>query len=357
MVFGRTPGRAVLILWLWAVTAGRAAELPAWTWTGETMGSRYRVTVVAPPESPDLRARVAEEVEQRLQEINRQMSHYLPESELSRFNRAPAGRAVAVSPELAAVTRFALEMSRRSGGAFDPTLGPLINLWGFGEKGPALAPPGEEAVARARELVGWRAVEVTPQQALRKRKAGVALNLSALAKGYAVDEMMRVLRRHQLTNAYVSIAGEIRVSGHNPRGSKWRIGISAPLELWREKDPLAAAVELEDVAISTSGDYQKFFYDAQGRRLAHILDPRTGWPVQHGLGSVTVVAPEGLQADALSTTLFVLGPEAGLKFVEEWKEAAALFIVREKGEGEFRLIPSARWAQRTGWRPPDGEKP
>jgi thiamine biosynthesis lipoprotein len=352
MSFVLTAGRCFLLLGWLTVLRVVGADLPTWTWTGETMGSRYRVTVVAPPDSAELRARLEREVEQRLQEINRQMSHYLPDSELSRFNRAPEGEAVRVGVELATVTRFALEMSRRSGGAFDPTLAPLINLWGFGEQGPVLAPPAEEAVQKARELVGWQAIEVTPQNELRKRKAGASLNLSALAKGYAVDEMWRVLQRHQLTNVYVSIAGEIRVAGHNARGGPWRIGISAPLELWRENDPLAAAVELRDTAISTSGDYQKFFHDAQGRRLAHILDPRTGRPVQHQLGSVTVVAPEGMQADALSTTLFVLGPEEGLKFVEGWTNAAALFIVREKEGEAFRLIPSSRWARFTGWQTP-----
>lgn len=342
--------------WPWLAVAQPAPtpELPVWTWSGETMGSPYRVTVVEPPSAQGWRARLQEEIERRLKEINRQMSHYQPDSELSQFNQAPAEVPFPVSQELAAVCRFAFEMSRRSQGAFDPTLAPLINLWGFGEKGPALAPPTAEAIQRARAQVGWTLVEVTPRQELRKTRAGVAINLSALAKGYAVDEMWRVLHRHGLTNVYVSIAGEIRVSGHNPRGGPWRIGISAPIELWRDKDPLAAAVELRDSAISTSGDYQKFFHDAQGRRLSHLLDPRTGWPVQHKLGSVTVVAPDGLQADALSTTLFVLGPEEGMQFIESWTNAAALFIVRE-AENQFRLLPSTRFSTLTRWRPPTPE--
>ncbi|MCX8157032.1 MAG: FAD:protein FMN transferase [Verrucomicrobiae bacterium] len=336
-----------LILWLVAQVA-LAADLPVWTWGGETMGSKYRISVVAPPEGAAVRERVQQEVAERLREINRQMSHYLPESELSQFNRAPAGKLVPVSPELATVIRFAVRVGRESGGAFDLTLAPLINLWGFGEQGPALALPSEEAIAAARALVDWRAVEVTTANALRKTREGLSLNLSGLAKGYAVDEIWRVLQRHGLTNVYVSIAGEIRVSGHSPRGGSWKIGISAPLELWREHDPMAAMVELRQGAVSTSGDYQKFVYDAQGRRLSHILDPRTGRPVQHALGSVTVVAPEGMQADALSTTLFVLGVEEGLKFVEGWSDAAALFIVREAEGPHFKLVPSRRWARLTG---------
>mgnify|MGYP000719451135 CR=1 FL=1 len=328
------------------------ADLPSWTWAGETMGSRYRVTVANPPDSPTLHSNLIQEVDERLKQINLQMSHYLPESELSRFNKAPAGSPVTISDELELVTRFALEMSRRSNGAFDPTLSPLINLWGFGEAGPALAPPSDAAIQKARQIVGWQKIQFTPQHQLQKQMDGVSLNLSALAKGYAVDEMVRLLQKHGLTNVYASIAGEIRVSGHSPRGGPWRIGISAPLELWRENDPLAAAVELQDMAISTSGDYQKFYYDAEGRRLAHILDPRTGHPVQHDLGSVTVVAPEGIVADALSTTLFVLGAKDGLNFIESWTNAAALFILREKDTQSFRLIPSSRFSKLTGWRAP-----
>jgi thiamine biosynthesis lipoprotein len=140
------------------------------------------------------------------------------------------------------------------------------------------------------------------------------------------------------------------VLGHNPRGTNWQVGITAPLAHWREDDPMATVVSLSNQAISTSGDYQKFFTDAQGRRLCHIFDPKTGWPVQHNVGGVSVVARDNMTADALATTLYVLGPEAGLRFVESWTNAAALFIERE-AEGKFRSVPSSRVASLTGYQP------
>jgi thiamine biosynthesis lipoprotein len=162
--------------------------------------------------------------------------------------------------------------------------------------------------------------------------------------------MVRALERRGYTNLYASIAGEIRVLGCNPRGTRWQIGISAPVPHWREKDPMAAVVALSNQALSTSGDYQKFFADAQGRRLCHIFDAKTGWPVQHDLTGVSVVAGDSLTADALSTVLFVLGHEAGLPFIEERTNAAALFIVRN-ADGTFRQVASSRFRAMTGYQP------
>jgi thiamine biosynthesis lipoprotein len=327
-----------------------AADLPITMWQGNTMGSVYTVKIVGtnlpPPELDALKA----EVDQRLKEINRQMSHYQPDSELSRFNRAPAGTPFKVAPEFARVVRLSLELHRRSQGAFDPTLAPVINLWGFGEKTDQRAVPSEPQLQAALKTVGAQHLSVTDGDQLVKAIPDLSLNLSAIAKGFGVDEMARVLRGHGWTNVYVAIAGEVLALGHSPRGTRWQVGISAPVDNWRENDPMAAVASLSDQAISTSGDYQKFFTDTQGRRLCHILDPRSGWPVQHQVGGVTVVAADSMTADALATTLFVLGPDAGLKFIESWTNAAALFIVRE-AEGRFRPIPSARFAPMTGYRP------
>ena len=178
------------------------------------------------------------------------------------------------------------------------------------------------------------------------RTSGLTINLGGVAKGFGVDEIIRLLRKHKVANAYVSIAGEVRVIGHSPRGTKWRLGISAPLDQWRENDPMAAIVSLSDRSLSTSGDYQNFFLDAQGRRQSHIIDPKTGAPVRHMLGGVSITAPDSMTADALGTTLFVLGPEAGRKFIDSWDGAAALFIVRQP-DGSFQQLPSARFAALT----------
>jgi FAD:protein FMN transferase len=342
-------GSASALLALWC-GLGQAADLPVIAWQGRTMGSPYTVNVVGTNLTQAQTDALKAEVEDLLKEVNRQMSHYQPDSELSRFNRAPANTPFKVSPEFARVVRFSLELYRRSHGAFDPTLAPIINLWGFGEKTDQRAVPPEAELRAAMKTTGCQHLSVTANDELVKDIPELTINLSAVAKGFGVDEMVRVLCRHGLTNIYAAIAGEVRVLGHNPRGTNWQVGITAPLAHWRENDPMAAVVSLCNQALSTSGDYQKFFTDAQGRRLCHIIDPRTGWPVQHNVGGVSVVARDNMTADALATTLYVLGPEAGLRFVESWTNAAALFIVREP-EGKFRSVPSSRFASLTGYQP------
>lgn len=315
------------------------------------MGSPYTVQIAGTNLPASQLDAVRGAIEDCLREVNRQMSHYDPTSELSRFNQAPAGTPFQVSPQFAQVTRFALELARRSGGAFDPTLAPVINLWGFGEQTEVRRVPDPAALAAARRLTGWQHLTVTPRDELVKDLPGLTLNLSAIAKGFGVDEMIRVLAAQGFTNVYAAIAGEVRGRGRNPRGTAWRVGISAPVEHWNERDPMVAVVALTDRAISTSGDYQKFFFDAQGRRLSHLFDPRTGWPVQHDVGGVSVLAADNTTADALGTTLFVLGREAGLRFIDGWTNAAAVFIVRE-AEGRFREVPSARWKELSGQTEP-----
>ena len=325
-------------------------ELPVVTWDGHTMGSVYTVKIVGTNVTSAPVEALKAEVEQRLREVNRQMSHYQPGSELSQFNRTPAHTPFKVSPEFARVMRFAIALNRRSAGAFDPTLGPVVNLWGFGEKTDRRAIPADADLRLALANTGIGHLTLTADDELVKDIPGLAINLSGVAKGFGVDEMVRVLLGRGFTNCYASIAGEVRVHGCNPRGTNWLIGISAPLSHWRDGDPMTAVVSLSSQAISTSGDYQQFFVDLDGRRLSHLFDGRTGWPVQHDVGSVSVVAPDGITADALATTLFVLGREEGMRFIEAWTNAAALFIVRE-AEGRFRTVPSSRFPALTGGQP------
>lgn len=324
--------------------------LPVTAWQGRTMGSDYTVKIVDGKLSEAQVTALKAEIEATLVEVNRQMSNYVPDSELSRFNRAPVNVPFKVAPDFTKVVRWALELSRLSDGAFDPTLGPLINLWGFGEKTKEHVVPSAAVLETAKAKTGWRHLTVAEDGALTKDLPELALDLGAVAKGYGVDQMIKVLRAHGLENVYASIAGEVRVTGHNPRGTKWMLGISVPADNWRENQPMAASVQIANQALSTSGDYQKFFVDAAGRRLCHIIDARTGTPIQHQLAAITVVAPDSMTADGLSTTAFVLGAEAGLKFIESRPEAAALFIVREK-DGSFRQIASSKFAALTGYTP------
>jgi FAD:protein FMN transferase len=341
------PAFALLAL---CASAARGTELPLLTWEGRTMGCTYTVKIVdAQLIEPQVEA-IRTEIEQQLKEVNRQMSHYEPDSELSRFNRCPTNTPFKVSPEFARILRLSRHLHDRSGGAFEPTLGPVINLWGFGEQTGVRQVPAADQLREALRTTGIEHLTITASDELIKEITGLGINLSAIAKGFGVDEMARVLRKHALTNFYVSIAGEVYAQGYNPNKEKWHVGISAPVSNWRIGDPLAAVVSISGQAICTSGDFQKFFFDAQGRRLCHIFDPHTGWPIQHNLGAVSVVASDSTTADGLATTLFVLGAEKGLRFIESWTNAAALFIVRE-AEGKFRSVPSSRFASLTGYQP------
>ncbi|MBI5384128.1 MAG: FAD:protein FMN transferase [Verrucomicrobia bacterium] len=330
-----------------------AAELPLVTWTGETMGSTYTVKIAGTNLAPAFLDTLKKEVDDRLKEVNRQMSHYIADSELSRFNRAPPNQPLKISPEFARVLRFALDLNRRSGGAFDPTLGPVINLWGFGEKTTMRRTPSDDELRAAMKQTGCQHLTLTANNELSKDIAGLTLNLSAIAKGFGVDEMAGVLRRHGLTNLYVSISGDVFADGHNAKGQKWQVGISAPVLEWRPGDPLVTVLALSGQAVSTAGDYQRFFLNTQGRPQGHIFDPRSGRPVQHNLGSVSVVADNCLTTDALDTTLFVLGLEEGLHLIESYTNAAALFTIRE-ADNKFRLNPSSRFTGMTGFKVADG---
>jgi FAD:protein FMN transferase len=328
--------------------AARAADLPFLAWQGNTMGSTYTVKVVEASLNDKQLEELKTEVDLRLQEINRQMSHYQTNSELSRFALAPANRPFPISREFANVVRLAMDLNQRSQGAFDPTLGPVINLWGFGEKTEIRKTPPEAEVKKALALTGCWHLTISANNELIKDIDGLQLNLGAIAKGFGTAEMGRVLRAHGLTNYYVSISGEVLTSGHNPNGQKWQVGISAPVSNWRDGDPLVAVLGVSGQAVSTSGDYQKFFLDENDRRLCHIFDAKTGHPVQHNLGSVTIVAGNGLLADGLATSTFILGPDAGLRFIEGYTNAAALFIIRE-AEGQFRQVLSSRFTDMTGY--------
>lgn len=332
------------------VHAETPAELPVVAWQGRTMGSPYTVQIVDGNLTDIQITSLKAEIDARLKAINRQMSHYQPDSELSHFNRAPAHTPFKVSPEFARVVRFTLDLCRQSNGALDPTLAPVINLWGFGEMTTQRAVPSDAALENALKKAGWEHLSVTDNDELIKDIPELTINLGAVAKGFAVDEMIRLMQVHGLTNVYASIAGEVRVLGHNSRRTPWRIGISAPVEHWNESNPMAAATSLSNQALSTSGDYQKFFYDGQGRRLCHIFDPVTGRPVQNSIGGVSVTAPDSMTADALGTVLFVLGPDKGISFIETWPNAAALFIIREP-DGHFRQVASSRFSELAGYQP------
>ena len=295
------------------------------------MGTSYSVQIVAPPAELD-RAALAEAITARLAEINRLMSTYQPSSELSRFNNSQTTEWFLVSPELVAVVAAAQRVSAASAGAFDITVGPLVNLWGFGPTPSAEDLPTAGDLQAARARVGWRQLEVQSQPpALRKSRADLSVDLSAIAKGYAVDQLAGLVEAHGLEDYLVEIGGELRGRGVNGRSEPWRIAIERPDANQRA---VFEVVALRDISMATSGDYRNFV-EIDGKRYSHTIDPASGRPVSHRLASVTVLADDCMQADAWATALLVLGPERGLELAEQLG-LAALFIehARDGSDGE-----------------------
>jgi thiamine biosynthesis lipoprotein len=298
---------------------------------GETMGTHWTVTLLAarpPPAGSSWRA----EVEQVLARIDVEMSTWREDSELSRFNASRSDAWFPVSNETARVVAEALAVHRRTDGAFDPTLGPLVELWGFGARPSRALPPEPPAVERARARVGAHALEVRREPpALRKRIVDLEVDLSAIAQGYAVDAVAERLVSRGAERFLVEIGGELRCSGPGPHAGAWHVAIERP-------QPQAAdwqrVLALRDASLATSGTYRNFL-EIAGERFSHLLDPRSGAPVRHTLVSVSVVAPTASLADAFATGLLVLGPEAGPR-VAEREGVAALFVVERGG----RLLES-----------------
>jgi FAD:protein FMN transferase len=343
---------AILLVLLGAGANGiaRAAEVPTnsapapllLTWEGRTMGTTYMVKIAGVAQNDALGAELMSAVEAGFDEINREMSNYQPDSELSRFNSSTSLAPIKVSAEFAKVVRHALALNRDSGGAFDPTVGPLVNLWGFGPAGRRADPPAEAEIAALLPQCGAGHLQVTSQDELQKDIPGLQLDLGGVAKGYGSDVAAQILRDRGYSNIFVAVCGEIVAFGNNPEGTPWQVGVERPIQDLPRGADYSAIVSLSGRALSTSGDTYNYFRDVEGTTYSHILDPATGWPIQHKLASVTVIAPNGLTADGLATTLYVMGPERGLEWIEAHPDYAALFIVRT-GEDEFKLVASSRF--------------
>lgn len=292
---------------------------------GLALGTSFSVKVTTLPPGID-REVLQNKLDSLIEQVNQQMSTYLESSELSRFNRNRSADWQPVSRDLAKVVALALAVSEWSGGAFDVTVGPLVNLWGFGPDPRLQQAPSPEAIARAKSSIGYQYLEVRQSPpALRKVKPELYVDLSAIAKGYAVDKLAEYLDAIGTEGYLVEIGGELRLKGLNPRGEPWRIAIEKPEINVRQ---IQKILTVTNISMATSGDYRNYF-EVNGQRFSHTIDPRTGKPVSHRLASVTVLSHTTTQADALATALLVLGPDKG------WAKAveagiAALFIVKEK---------------------------
>jgi thiamine biosynthesis lipoprotein len=311
---------------------------------GRTMGTTYHVTLVGV--TPERAAPLHRRIDARLEQVNDSMSTYRPESELCRFNRLDrAGEPFAVSADMLAVMRTALRVFDLSAGAWDGTVMPLVNLWGFGPAGPRSEPPADEEIEALRAHVGFAAIEVRPG-ALVKRDPAVTLDLGSIAKGYGVDVVAALLRSEGLRDFIVEVGGEVYAAGARRDGRPWRVGINRP-RAEAAPDDLIGVASLREQAFATSGDYRNYF-TSDGARYSHILDPRTGRPVANGVVSVSVQAPDCTLADGLATAVTVMGADAGVALLERLDAVEGLVIVEardgslvERRTSGFRLEPVA----------------
>ena len=288
------------------------------------MGTQYSVKLVVEGEFDSAAANAA--IADLLEQIENAMSTYRSESEVSRFNRHASADWFAVSSQVVDVVAASLEISELTDGAFDVTIAPLVELWGFGNRAGANELPDAAQIAAAQRRVGFRKLSVRADPAaVRKSVPDLWLNLSAIAKGYAVDKVVAYLEGRSIGDYLVEIGGEIKTLGTNQSGGHWRVGIEKPVAVERSVQRIITPI---DRGVATSGDYRNFF-TVDGKRYSHTLNPGTGWPVNHTLASVTVLDETAMRADALATALLVLGPQAGFSLADRLK-LPAYFVIREQ---------------------------
>lgn len=321
---------AFLLVWF----TRPAAPLQPTHITGPTMGSTYAISYHGKG-APDA-AQMQREVQAILDEVDAAVSTYRSDSALARFNAAPAGTCMDMPQAATDLAQHAISLSQQSGGAFDTTLLPALQAWGFRHsKAPALpaSAPDKAQLAELRQRTGMTHLRVQGQQLCKD--APIHVEFNAIAAGYAIDRIAARLEQLGVRDHLIEVTGEIRGSGTRPDGTPWRVGIEAPLDGARQAQRI---VPLSGMALSTSGSYRNWRATADGQRRSHILDARTLTPVQHRLASVTVAAPLAMHADGLSTLLMALGETQGFAWATE-KDIAALFVIPAEGgeNGGFTL--------------------
>jgi thiamine biosynthesis lipoprotein len=292
---------------------------------GSTMGTTYQVKIVTGYFSGP--KGLQQKIDARLEQINQSMSTYRPDSEISRFNKlTTTGEKFAVSGDFLEVMRTARRIFELSGGAWDATIDPLVQLWGFGRSPKTPGIPEKDELQRQRKRVGFDFIRIFEEGALLKTRPDVTLDLGSIAKGFGVDQVAALLLAEGFTDFLVEIGGEVFAAGSRIDGMPWRIGINHP-----SKDAPVSKIyrvaELSNRALATSGDYRNFV-EIDGRLYAHVIDPQTGYPVENGVVSVSVVADSCTLADGLATAVMVMGHEKGLALVQRLQGVECLIVVQ-----------------------------
>lgn len=319
---------------------------------GESMGSAWTVKVAGALPMPASRLR--EQIQARFEAVDAALSTWRPDSALSQFNDHPGEDWQALNPELARVLGYALELAAQSDGAYDVTLAPVVDLWGFGPGPRRGDAPEREQIEAALRHVGWRRISFDAAGQRARKPAEARVDLSSLGKGRGVDRVAAYLLSQGMEDFLIDLSGKLRANGRNARGEPWRVGVEMP----GADDPSGEArtveqpLELRDEAIATAGTYRRYFL-ADGRQYSHLIDARTGEPVAHATRSATAVAADALQADALATVLALLPPQEALAFADARGLAALLVLERN---GQFQTQPSLAWGQRGTATGPQGQE-
>ena len=333
---------AGLMLWRADQFGPRGGERVLLALTGPTMGTTFTVKAVQPKRTQASDVEVQALVQAALDRVDILMSTYRMDSEISRFNADTLLAPFPISPETAEVIACALKVSGQSAGAYDITVGPIVNAYGFGPEGRKTPPTGAQ-IEELRRHVGYGKLEfdsVAP--ALRKTDPALFVDLNSLAPGFAADLLARGLEGRGIHDYMIEIGGEVRAKGRNVEGLAWRVGIERPAEGERT---VQRVVSLDGLSLATSGDYRAY-YEENGVRISHTIDARTGHPVAHNLASVSVLHPECMWADAYATAIIALGPEDGYQMAEMLK-LPALFITREP-DGSFAERATPAYRERFG---------
>jgi FAD:protein FMN transferase len=302
---------------------------------GMTMGTSYNIKASKLPISLTP-TEITRQVKELLDKVSGQMSTYQKDSELSLFNQNTSTDWIPVSPELHEVLKEAIKISQLSNGVFDVTVGPLVNVWGFGPDEMSLSPPDDAVIKDKLNQIGYQHLKLKDDGLFVKKDIlGLYVDLSGIAKGYGVDQVGLLLEHLGLMDYMVEIGGEIRVKGKNNQGKPWQIAVEKPTA---EKRTIEKVLAITDTGMATSGDYRNYF-EVDGIRFSHTIDPRTGRPIKHKLASVTILSDTSMEADGLATAIMVLGPDEGYKFAE-LNQIAAFFIIKSD-QGFVERLSSA----------------
>jgi len=329
----------VLFIFFWCLPISCSAEKEV-AFSGRTMGTTYHIKVVAGyfKRTSGLQGKI----DVRLKAINQSMSTYLQDSEISRFNRvADIGKPFQVGDDFFQVIQKAQQLYTLTNGAWDGTIKPLVDLWGFGKPERPDRIPDDDTIQDLLKTVGFNRIRVSDERDIQKAHRAITLDFASIAKGYAVDQVSGLLKAEGIRDFIVEIGGEVFAAGVRKDGNKWRVGVNVPDKDAALQD-LYRVAQLSNLAMATSGDYRNFF-ERDGVMYSHIIDPRTGYPVQNGVAGVTIIAPDCTMADGLATAVVVMGREYGMALVEQLPGVEGLIIVRDF-DGNLRDFPSSGFA-------------